>query len=70
VISRTKYIGAVEIGTSKVTVVVGEYSGKELAIISRAEVPARGIIKGAVVDYRAASDCTKSRSAVDSARRP
>ncbi len=56
--SRPSHIGAVEIGTSKVTVLVGEYTGRELAIISRAEVPARGIIKGAVVDYRAASDCT------------
>ena len=29
--SRTTFIGAVEIGTSKITVLVGEYTGRELA---------------------------------------
>lgn len=56
--SRPTFIGAVEIGTSKITVLVGEYSGRELAIIGRGECPARGVIKGAVVDFKAASDCT------------
>jgi cell division protein FtsA len=65
--SRTSYIGAVEIGTSKITVLVGEYTGKELAIIGRGECPSRGVIKGAVADYRAASDCT--HSALESAER-
>lgn len=55
---RTNFIGAVEIGTSKITVLVGEYSGRELAIIGRGECPSRGVIKGAVVDYKAASECT------------
>lgn len=58
--SRTTFIGAVEIGTSKVTVLVGEYTGRELAIIGRGECSARGVIKGTVVDYKAASDCTHS----------
>ena len=55
---RTSVIAAVEIGTSKITVLVGECSGRELAIIGRGECPSRGVIKGAVVDYKAASECT------------
>src|SRR3954471_6987673 len=58
--SRTTFIGAVEIGTSKITVLVGEYTGRELAIIGRGECSSRGVIKGSVVDYKAASDCTHS----------
>src|ERR1041385_8798231 len=56
--SRTTFIGAVEIGTSKTTVLVGEYTGRELAIIGRGECASRGVIKGSVVDYKAASECT------------
>ncbi len=58
--SRTTFIGAVEIGTSKITVFIGEYTGRELAIIGHGECSSRGIIKGAVVDYKAASECTHS----------
>jgi cell division protein FtsA len=58
--SRTTFIGAVEIGTAKTTVLVGEYTGRELAIIGRGECSSRGVIKGTVVDYKAASDCTHS----------
>lgn len=58
--SKTTFIGAVEIGTSKTTVLVGEYTGRELAIIGCGECSSRGVIKGSVVDYRAASDCTHS----------
>lgn len=58
--SKPTFIGAVEIGTSKITVLVGEYTGKELAIIGRGECSSRGVIKGTVVDYRAASECTHS----------
>ncbi|QYM78077.1 cell division protein FtsA [Horticoccus luteus] len=56
--SKSRIIGAVEIGTSKVTVLVGELNGRELSLIGHGECPSRGIIKGAVVDYKAASDCT------------
>ncbi len=56
--SSTTFIGAVEIGTSKTTVLVGEHSGRELTIIGRGECASRGVIKGSVVDYKAASDCT------------
>ncbi len=54
------FIGAVEIGTSKVTALVGEYNGRELAIIGHGECSSRGVIKGSVVDYKAASECTHS----------
>ncbi|MCB1103921.1 MAG: cell division protein FtsA [Opitutaceae bacterium] len=65
--SSPHFIGAVEIGTSKVTVLIGEYTGRELAIIGRGECQSRGVIKGAVVDYKAASECT--HSALESAER-
>ena len=55
--SSTKFIGAVEIGTSKVTVLVGEFTGRELAIIGYGECQSRGVMKGVVVDYKAASEC-------------
>ena len=58
--SRTSFIGAVEIGTSKTTVLVGECSGRELSIIGRGECASRGVIKGVVADNRAASDATHS----------
>jgi cell division protein FtsA len=59
--SRTKYIGAVEIGTSKVTVLIGELSqGRSLSIIGFGECQSRGVLKGAVMDFRSASDATHS----------
>ncbi len=61
VTSKTKYIGAVEIGTHKVKVFVGELAqGRSLNIIGFGECHSRGVIKGAVVDFRAASDATHS----------
>jgi cell division protein FtsA len=56
--SKTTFIGAVEIGTSKVTALVGEYTGREIVIIGCGECSSRGVIKGSVVDYRAATECT------------
>ncbi len=56
--SSPTFIGAVEIGTAKTTVLVGEHTGRELTIIGRGECQSRGVIKGSVVDYKAASDCT------------
>ncbi len=53
-------IGAVEIGTSQITVLVGECTDRGLSIVGRGECQSRGIIKGEVVDYRAASECTHS----------
>jgi cell division protein FtsA len=58
--SRTTFIAAVEIGTSKITVLIGEHTGRELAIIGCGECSSRGVIKGSVVDYKAASESTHS----------
>ncbi len=58
--SKTTFIGAVEIGTSKVTALVGEFTGREVVIIGCGECSSRGVIKGSVVDYRAATECTHS----------
>ena len=57
-ISRTKFIGAVEIGTSKVSVLVGQITQGTLHIIGVGECQSRGVIKGAVADFKAASDAT------------
>jgi cell division protein FtsA len=57
VISKTKYIGAVEIGTGKVAVLIGEVMhGRSLSIVGMGECASRGVIKGAVLDFKAASD--------------
>ena len=58
--SKTTFIGAVEIGTSKVTALVGEYTGREIVIIGCGECSSRGVIKGSVVDFKAATECTHS----------
>ncbi len=59
--SKTKFIGAVEIGSAKVSVLIGEISqGRSLNIIGLGECQSRGVIKGAVMDFRAASDATHS----------
>ncbi len=58
-ISKTRLIGAVEIGTSKVAVLVGEFTrGRTLNIIGIGSCQSRGVIKGSVVDYKEASTCT------------
>ena len=58
-ISRNKFIGAVEIGTSKVSVLIGELSqDRALHIIGVGECQSRGVIKGAVADFKAASEST------------
>jgi cell division protein FtsA len=56
--SHTTFIGAVEIGTSRITVLVGQHTGRELAIIGCGECASRGVVKGSVADYKAATECT------------
>jgi cell division protein FtsA len=57
--SGSSVIGAVEIGTSKVAVLVGEViNGRELQIIGLGHSTSCGVRKGEIVDLRAASDCT------------
>jgi cell division protein FtsA len=52
-----RIVGAVEIGTSKVAVLVGEITrGNALNIIGVGVAASRGVMKGEVVDYKAASE--------------
>ncbi len=58
-VSKGSYIGAVEIGTSKVSVLIGEVLGdRRLNIVGLGQSTSRGVLKGDVVDFKAASDCT------------
>ncbi|MDP0500925.1 MAG: cell division protein FtsA [Verrucomicrobiota bacterium JB022] len=56
---RSKIIGAVEMGTSKIVVLVGEvHQGRSLNIIGMGQTSSNGIRKGEIVDMRQASDGT------------
>ena len=56
---NSKIIGAVEIGTSKVVVLVGEIvNEKTLNIVGMGVSSSRGVKKGEIIDFNAASDCT------------
>lgn len=55
---KSKIIGAIEIGTSKVVVLVGEIiNGRSLNIIGFAERSSKGVRKGNVIDFKRVSDC-------------
>ena len=54
--SKIRIIGSVEIGTSHVKVLVGEITTNALAIIGLGECQSHGVVKGAVLDLRAASN--------------
>ena len=57
--NRGRIVGAVEIGTGKIVVLVGEITrGQALNIIGVGVTPSRGVMKGEVVDYKAASEAT------------
>ncbi len=57
--NSSKIIGAVEIGTGKIAVLVGEIArGRSLNIIGVGVAPSRGVMKGEVVDYKAACEAT------------
>jgi cell division protein FtsA len=59
--SKSRFIGAVEIGTSKVAVLIGEMTeGRSVHLIGFGECQSHGVIKGAVTDFKAASDATHS----------
>ena len=55
--ARSTFVGAVEIGTSKITVLIGEQTEREVIVIGFGECASRGVIKGAVVNYREAGEC-------------
>jgi cell division protein FtsA len=68
VISNSRIIGAVDIGTHKVTVLIGEIAGgRHLNIIGMGQCSSHGVLKGAVVDFKAASDST--HAALEAAER-
>lgn len=57
--SRSKIVGAIEIGTSKVVVLVAEMTdGRSMNIIGRGQCTNAGMKKGEIVDLRSVSDCT------------
>jgi cell division protein FtsA len=59
--SKNRVIGAVEIGTSKVAVLIGEMSqDRSVHLIGFGECQSHGVIKGAVSDFKAASDAAHS----------
>jgi cell division protein FtsA len=59
--SKSRIIGAVEIGTSKVAVLIGEMAqGRSVHLIGFGECQSHGVIKGAVADFKAASDAAHS----------
>ncbi|HBM86513.1 MAG TPA: cell division protein FtsA, partial [Opitutae bacterium] len=56
--SQSRVVGAVEIGTSKVTVILGEIIGDSgLNIIGHSSCFSKGIKKGVITDLKDASDC-------------
>lgn len=48
-------IGAIDIGTSKIVVLIGELDSSGVNIISHHEGPSHGLIKGEITDFQAAS---------------
>lgn len=56
--SESRVVGAIEIGTSKVVVLLGEIIGDEgLNIIGHSIGSSKGVKKGVIYDLNAASDC-------------
>lgn len=56
--SSSRVIGAIEIGTSKVVVLVAEViDDTSLNIIARADCPTHGMRKGEIVDFKAVCQC-------------
>ena len=56
--AQSRVVGAVEIGTSKVTVLLGEIVGDAgLNIIGHTSCSSKGVQKGVITDLKAASDC-------------
>ena len=56
--SSSRVIGAIEIGTSKVVVLVAEViDDSTLNIIARADCPTHGMRKGEVIDFKAVCQC-------------
>ncbi|WOO43557.1 cell division protein FtsA [Rubellicoccus peritrichatus] len=57
--SQSKIVGAVEIGTTKTVVLVGEIvNGRSLNIVGMGQSSSAGVKKGEILDFRAASNAT------------
>ena len=57
--AKSKIIGAIEIGASKVVVLIGDVvNGRSLSIVGMGQCSSRGVIKGDIMDFKQASDCT------------
>lgn len=66
--SSGRIIAAVEIGTSKTAVLVGEITrGRSLNIVGVGVAPSRGVQKGEVIDYKAA--CESAHHALEMAEK-
>lgn len=58
--ARTEILVGVEIGTSKICVVVGEIrQGESIHILGVGHVPSRGVRKGEIVDFDTAGKCLR-----------
>lgn len=56
--SQSKIIGAVEIGTAAITVLVGDIvNGRSLNIIGKQDATSGGLKKGEITDFKAVSNC-------------
>ena len=56
--NQSKVVGAVEIGSSKIAILMGEITGNsELNIIGHSSCFSKGVKKGVITDLKAASDC-------------
>lgn len=58
IVYRSKVIAGIEIGTSKISVLLGEIvEGRSLNIIGLGQSSSKGVLKGDIVDFHDASDC-------------
>ena len=55
--TKSPIIGALEIGTASIKVVVGAFDGGQLSILGHAECPSVGVCKGTIVDSDGAKEC-------------
>ena len=56
--ASSKIVGAIEIGTSNVTVLVGDIiNGRSLNIIGMGQCSSQGVKKGEILDFKAVSNC-------------
>ena len=62
-----KILAGLEIGTSKITVLVGELTNRDITIIGKAECQSFGVVKGIITDAKAASNAV--HTAIEAAQK-